>query len=199
MPTTPSPERRRAAAIAGHVGDVATAAAALADPQADVRIAGLRSLARLEELDEHALVRALADPAPEVRIAALELAARQAEPDLRAGLDDAEPMVVEAAAWALGERSDLGAVARLSEIATSHDEPLAREAAVAALGAIGDPSGLSAILAATRDKPAIRRRAIVCLAPFEGPEVDAAFARARSDRDRQVRDAVDELLGPEED
>jgi hypothetical protein len=70
---------------------------------------------------------------------------------------------------------------------------------VAALGAIGDPSGLSAILAATRDKPAIRRRAIVCLAPFEGPEVDAAFARARSDRDRQVRDAVDELLGPEED
>ena len=40
-------------------------------------------------------------------------------------------------------------------------DPLAREAAVAALGAIGHPDGLPAILAATSDKPAIRRRAVL--------------------------------------
>jgi hypothetical protein len=37
---------------------------------------------------------------------------------------------------------------------------------------------------------------VLALAAFEGPEVDAAWERARTDRDRQVRDAVDELLGP---
>ena len=45
-----------------------------------------------------------------------------------------------------------------------------REAAVAALGAIGDDRGLDAILAATTDKPAIRRRAVLALAPFVDPE-----------------------------
>jgi HEAT repeat protein len=71
-----------------------------------------------------------------------------------------------------------------------------REAAVAAIGAIGDELGLPAVLKATTDKPAVRRRAVLALAAFDGPEVDAAWERARSDRDRQVRDAVDELLGP---
>jgi hypothetical protein len=52
------------------------------------------------------------------------------------------------------------------------------------------------VLEATTDKPAVRRRAVLALAAFEGPEVDAAWERARTDRDRQVRDAVDELLGP---
>ena len=46
---------------------------------------------------------------------------------------------------------------------------------MAALGAIGDPAGLAAILAATDDKPAVRRRAVIALAPFEGAEVDAAL------------------------
>ncbi|MGZ0220404.1 MAG: HEAT repeat domain-containing protein, partial [Acidimicrobiales bacterium] len=85
---------------------------------------------------------------------------------------------------------------RLAELAQTHDDPLVREAAVAALGAIGHEDGLPAILAASSDKPAIRRRAVLSLAAFEGPSVDAAWERARNDRDRQVRDAVDELLGP---
>jgi len=85
--------------------------------------------------------------------------------------------VREMAAWALGELSptEPGAVAALSRTAESHDDPLVREAAVAALGALGDPAGLPAILAATRDKPAVRRRAVLALAPFDGPEVDAAL------------------------
>ncbi len=42
------------------------------------------------------------------------------------------------------------------------------------------PPALPAILTATADKPAVRRRAVLALAPFEGPEVDAALERARS-------------------
>jgi HEAT repeat protein len=104
---------------------------------------------------------------------------------------------VETAAWALGE---LGAAADaamtvgvLSDVARTHRDPLAREAAVAALGAIGDPAGVPAILAACHDKPAVRRRAVLALAPFEGPEVDAAIDAALEDRDWQVRQAAEDL------
>ncbi|MDQ4067891.1 MAG: HEAT repeat domain-containing protein, partial [Actinomycetota bacterium] len=78
-------------------------------------------------------------------------------------------------------------------VATGHHDPLCREAAVAALGAIGDEGGLPAILAATGDKPAVRRRAVIALAPFQGPEVDAALERALEDRDWQVRQAAEDL------
>jgi HEAT repeat protein len=116
--------------------------------------------------------------------------------DLVPLLDDPEPLVVEAAAWALGERAtaDGRTLERLSAVAVGHADPLAREAAVAALGAIGDEGGLPAILQATRDKPAVRRRAVLALAPFEGPEVDAALERALADRDWQVRQAAEDLL-----
>ena len=39
----------------------------------------------------------------------------------------------------------------------------------------------------------MRRRAIVALANFEGPDIEAALARAAEDRDWQVRAAVDQL------
>jgi HEAT repeat protein len=194
-----SSERRRAAALAGHRGDAATARLALGDPHAAVRIAGLRSLARLDALTDEQLRTALRDPAPTVRITALELSALRPTPPIERLLDDDDPMVVESAAWALGERPDAtpATIARLSDVTETHADPLVRESAVAALGAIGDERGLGAVLAATRDKPAVRRRAVIALVAFEGPEVDAAWVRARTDRDRQVRDAVEELLGPD--
>jgi HEAT repeat protein len=103
--------------------------------------------------------------------------------------------VVEAAAWSSGERepAEPGIVAVLARVGSGHDDPLCREAAVAALGAIGDPAGLPAILAATHDRPAVRRRAVLALAPFEGPEVDAAIERALQDRDWQVRQAAEDV------
>ena len=70
-----------------------------------------------------------------------------------------------------------------------------REAAVAALGALGDPEGLPAVLAACSDKPAIRRRAVLALAAFDGPEVDAALHAAQTDKDWQTRQAAEDLLG----
>ena len=192
--------RRRAAAQAGFLDDPTTALAALGDPDASVRIAGLRSADRLDELDTDRLVTLLEDPVPAVRITALDIAAHRHGPDIVGLLDDPEPAVVEMAAWACGERDGdpQPPTLRLAQLATEHDDPLVRESAVAAIGALGDKLGLPAVLEATTDKPAVRRRAVLALAAFEGPEVDAAWERARTDRDRQVRDAVDELLGPAE-
>lgn len=187
--------RRRAAAIAGHAGDEAGARALLADPDPAVRATALGALGRLGRAGAADVEAALADPSPEVRRRACRVAAGVAGVDLVALLDDPDAGVVEVAAWALGERAGAGgdAVARLSTVATTHGDPLCREAAVAALGAVGDERGLPAILAAARDKPAIRRRAVIALAAFEGPEVDAALERALTDRDWQVRQAAEDL------
>jgi HEAT repeat protein len=187
-------------ALAGHRGDAATVRRYRDDPVPEVRAAALGALARAGDLRPGDLEAGLSDPAPAVRRRAAELAAGRpgdAPPRLVPRLDDPDPTVVEAVAWACGERdpAEAGAVAALSRIATDHDDPLCREAAVAALGAIGDPSGLPAVLAATGDRPPIRRRAVLALAPFDGPEVVAALRRAREDRDWQVRQAAEDLLG----
>jgi HEAT repeat protein len=114
-------------------------------------------------------------------------------------LGDPDSDVAEAAAWALGELGtaalEAGAVVSLAATANGHTDALVREAAVAALGALGDPDGLAAVLAACKDKPAIRRRAVLALAAFEGPEVDAALQAALEDKDWQTRQAAEDLLG----
>ncbi len=78
-------------------------------------------------------------------------------------------------------------------IATGHDDPLCREAAVAALGAIGHEAGLDAVLGGMEDRPPVRRRAVLALSAFEGPGVETALRRALEDRDRQVRQAAEAL------
>ena len=119
--------------------------------------------------------------------------------DLLLATGDNEQLVVEAACFALGEvilhESLTLAVTRLSHLTLEHDDPLIREAAVAALGSIGDDDGLPAVLEACRDKPAIRRRAVLALAAFEGDDVDAALETALSDHDWQVRQAAEDLTG----
>ena len=66
---------------------------------------------------------------------------------------------------------------------------------MAALGAIGHNDGLGAVLRATTDKATVRRRAVIALAAFEGPDVEAALSTARHDRDWQVRQAAEDLSG----
>ena len=190
--------RRRAAAVAGHQGDAATARSFLADPDASVRATALGALVRAGALAAADLVAALTDPSAIVRARAAELAADvpgNVDPALAPILDDADATVVEAAAWASGERRppESGVVAALAAVTMGHDDPICREAAVAALGAIGDPTGLPTILAATADRPAVRRRAVLALAPFEGPDVEAALERALTDRDWQVRQAAEDV------
>lgn len=190
-------EVRRAVAIAGHTGDVVVARAGLASDDALVRVAALGALERLGALTDDEVRAALADSDAAVRRRACEAAGRRGggAVSLLGVLDDGDATVVEMAAFACGEQEDVGAevVARLAALVTGHRDALVREASVAALGAIGDEAGLAAILAATTDKPAIRRRAVIALAPFEGPEVDEALQRALTDRDWQVRQAAEDL------
>jgi HEAT repeat protein len=205
MAQAPEFARRRRAAAAGHRGDEPAARQALADTDPGVRATALTALARMGRMTAADGLAALGDPDPAVRRRACDVAARSPESVASAlsgavlgALDDPDATVTEVAAWALGEMSETTALpgvtlAKLSATATGHHDPLCREAAVAALGAIGDAAGLAAILAATTDKPAVRRRAILALAPFEGPDVDAALSRALSDRDWQVRQAAEDL------
>jgi HEAT repeat protein len=91
---------------------------------------------------------------------------------------------------------------------------MCREAAVAAIGAIAarpsseeipnqsdiggsedSPEGLEAVLSALSDRPAVRRRAVIALAAFDGPRVRSALAESLSDRDWQVRQAAEDQLG----
>jgi HEAT repeat protein len=192
-------QSRRLITLAGHAGDEETARRGLTDGAAAVRAASLGALARMGRLAPADLVGALADRASSVRRRACELSVGCPEVDLRGMLADPEPLVVEAAAWAAGERGDRAALDVVAQVATEHPEPLCREAAVAALGAIGDDRGLPAILAAQGDRPAVRRRAVIALAPFHGPAVDAALERAREDRDWQVRQAAEDLLDEQGD
>lgn len=144
------------------------------------------------------LESALADPDPGVRRRACEMTAGLSgsqPPSLLHALSSTDPTVAEVAAWASGEREppEPDAARALAQLATGHDDALVREAAVAALGAIGDPSTLPAVLACLDDKATVRRRAVIALANFEGDGVDAALARARGDRDSQVRQAAEDL------
>jgi HEAT repeat protein len=194
--------RLRTVILAGHAGDADAARLHLSDPDPSVRAAALSALARAGGLDPSALASALADPEASVRRRALEVAAASGLPadrvDLVPLLGDPDDRVVEVAAWALGEQTPANpaAVAPLCRLALDHQDSLVREAAVAALGAIGDPASLDTILAATGDIATVRRRAVIALAPFDGPEVDAALERARQDRDWQVRQAAEDLLAP---
>jgi HEAT repeat protein len=178
-------ERVRAAALAALVraGDVGVANATWISAAADGSAAVRRRAA-----DIAPLLSTRASGA-QVATALVEL------------LGDDDVTVVEAAAWALGElgagAAGADAVPRLAATVAQHTDPLAREAAVAALGALGERGGLAAILAACHDKPAVRRRAVLALAPFDGDEVSAALQRALEDRDWQVRQAAEDLLGPE--
>ena len=162
---------------------------------------------RLGALEDDFLVTAMTDPHPTVRRRAATIAAKHSAVPLLGLLHDQDWSVVEVAAWACGERehAEDDVLNRLVELATDRSiDPLVRESSVAALGAIGVDRGLDAILDATTDRPTIRRRALLALAPFLDPQharagaVAAALERALSDRDWQVRQAAEDLTPSDE-
>lgn len=177
---------------------------ARSDPDPRVRASALAALVRAAGTQRARSTWRVAidDSDPAVRRRAAELApqlgAGTARPLVRR-LADEDVTVAETAAWALGELGPVsrsGATEALVTVATHHEDPLAREAAVAALGALADPAGLPAILTACTDKPPIRRRAVLALAPFTGKDVEAALRHALTDKDWQVRQAAEDLLDP---
>ena len=210
---------RIAAATAGHRGDAAQIAAALAHPDPSVRATAVGAAQRAGLVDGIDVRSLLDDPSPIVRARAAEAAISRRDVDLRPLLVDASPTVVEAAAFALGERDDEPeSIAALAPVALTHDDDLCREAAVASIGALAagqttdtdagtDHSGagagnsaaveraLQTLLFAMNDRAPIRRRALLGLHQFDDPAAVAAVEAALDDRDRQVRTVAGELLG----
>ena len=193
---------RAATVRAGFSGDGVTLRSALRSANGAVRASGLGGLARCGQITDDDLESSSADPDAAVRrrvATVLGDGTSTAIPRRLAILvtlfDDTDPSVCEVACWAAGEWSELdtAAVEHLARIATDHDDPLCRESAVAALGSLGDPVGRTAVLGACDDVIAIRRRAVLALVNFEGPDVDAAMKRLLEDRDWQVRQAAEEL------
>ena len=197
--------------------------APLGDVDGPTRASALSGLARQSQLHPADLVAALEDDDGPVQRMGLALAATpkmmnpigMAEPptadDLRIDaallrlLRRTDHTVAEAAAWALGERHTLpddadadrpelvAIVTELADVAGQHPDAMCREAAVAALGSIGHPLGRAAAVAAMTDKATVRRRAVIALAAFDGPDVDLALSEATLDRDWQVRQAAEDL------
>jgi HEAT repeat protein len=194
--------RRRHMITAGHAGQDERARQGLRDPDAGVQAAALGALARLGALTVPDIAHALTTGPVAMRRratdAALSVHGRGARSSLYALLEqslaDPDPLVVVGAAWFLAERRVTAAVNALAVTTRAHDDVRCREAAVAALGAIGDPAGLPAVIDALEDKPTVRRRATVALAGFDDPRAEPALRRAAQDRDWQVRQAADELM-----
>ncbi len=191
--------------VAGHRGDRAVAETALQSGDPHLRAAAIGALARCGSLTPTHLTPLLSDEDPRVRRRAAQAAAQFRGLDLSLAITDIDPIVAEMAIWACGEHEQVSdsVLDLIITAATQSEEGLIRESAAAALGAIGDPRGLPAILTACADKPAVRRRAVLALAPFiDGPDHEQVFAalqRALADRDWQVRQAAEDIIPELED
>lgn len=209
IPAYAHTELRRSLITAGYrgdPGDLELIDACLDHDDASIRSVSLSAAGRVGRLTDARLISAFDDPEASVRRRAAELAANRVEVDLTPLLHDDDSSVIEVACWAVGEHVlvDDTVLERLTALSTAADDPLVRESATAALGAIGDRRGLRAILTACGDKPAIRRRAVLALAPFIGGTDDGEHAddeaavataidTALADRDWQVRQAAEDL------
>ena len=189
------PAVRRTVVTLGYAQNEPEARSFLRHEDSVVRELALGALHRMQSLTDADLELALHDDDRLVRRRAAELGALHPGVDLAPLLADLEPVVVEMAVWAYGEREqvDDNTLQTIISLTTDHDDQLVREAGAAALGAIGDERGVSAILSACEDKPAVRRRAVLALAPFSGPEIEAAIDTALTDRDWQVRQSAEDL------
>jgi HEAT repeat protein len=192
----------RAAAVAVERDPEVLSDVAVADPDARVRAVAIAALVRTapRRISGPVWRRAAHDDDALVRRRSAEVAPKLGRSApcsvLVELLGDVDAWVAEAAAYAIGEhpRPTRGAIAAVEHAATAHADPLVREAAVAALGAQGEPATLATVLRACDDKPAIRRRAVLALAAFDGAEVEARLQAALTDPDWQVRQAAEDLL-----
>ena len=200
-------ERRRRAILARHENselDESEIIGFLNDTAAVVREAALATVVKLNlDAGKH-IVNALEDADRGVRKRAVELVIDLSNNHEHISkvlvlLDDSSTFVVETVCWVIGEIGNnyenvAEIVSKVSQIALNHEDSLCREAAVACLGSLGHIDGLTTLLKVLDDKPNVRRRATLALAPFEGPEVEEALKRKLKDRDLQTRQAAEDLL-----
>ncbi|MCZ7532194.1 MAG: HEAT repeat domain-containing protein [Acidimicrobiia bacterium] len=140
-----------------------------------------------------------ADPSEPVRAAAAEklgLCGSRGLKALATCESDAAATVREATATAYGEIGDASALGWLADAASSDGDRQVREAAVAAIGAIGHPDGIDPLLALIADgPPQVRRRAIAAITVFDDPRVEPAIRRAALDRNPGVKEAAEMIVG----
>ena len=187
--------------LASHEGNTELLFTAFANDNDHIRSLALHGLLKNNALTDEQVRSAEVDPSRLVRHRLAQLGAVEPRINLSVLLHDVDFAVAETAAWSLGERVDVTAeeFALLLEGGAHHDHAIVRESCIAALGAIGDPRAVPVILQGCADKPAVRRRAILALAPFDGPEVTTALEKALLDRDWQVRQAAEDLLAIEKE
>jgi HEAT repeat protein len=194
------PDALTAIIVAGYRDDRETARSGLSSEDPHLRAAAIGALERCDCLSAELLEPFLTDRDPRVRRRAAQAAAKFRGLDLTPVISDTDPLVAEMGIWACGEQEHVtdSVLNLIITATTASTEPLVREAGAATLGAIGDRRGLSALLAACNDKPAVRRRAVLALAPFiDGPDNDlviSALTRALNDRDWQVRQAAEDII-----
>ncbi len=211
MSSTPAVERAARAGSLGHTRLAPEqrrelAAAVESDPDARVRAVALGALVRSgpRRAAASAWRAAASDRDASVRRRAAELApALGVEVPARRLVEllaDDDPLVAEAAAFALGEHPRAGragdrrpAPRRLDP----HRPARARGRRRRARAPGATRARATSCSAACDDKPAVRRRAVLALAAFDGPEVEERLRRALEDRDWQVRQAAEDLLAGE--
>lgn len=182
------------------------------DANEAVRAARLLALGRTKRLEPADVIVGLYDVSQRVRLCTLRLTAAHSSTHnsavrdaLRELVTGPDHLVAEAAAAALGETGneddsgvelavETATVGVLSKAVLEHPDKLVREAATAALGSLGHPDGLPAVLVANDDVATVRRRAVLALAAFDGPEVEQRLNAALTDRDWQVRQGAEDLL-----
>jgi HEAT repeat protein len=109
---------------------------------------------------------------------------------------DPDPTVRECLATAYGEIDSADAVPWLSSAARDDSDRHVKEAATAALGAIGNNAGLETLLLLINDgPPQVRRRAIAAITVFDDERVEPAIRRAALDRNPGVREAAEMVVG----
>lgn len=167
----PEESERRRAYAANAIGEFLSPAgvrhvarASIADPSPRVREAAIQALARLNhEGPELELGAALADPDENVRLSALQAALSvrvfSSVPDVVRRIDDPSPRVRRRAAEALGAMRVADSAAALAVLTDPNSEatPEVRQAAVWALGQLGDSAARPAVEAALDDPSSLVR------------------------------------------
>ena len=196
MSSTPAVERAARAGSLGHTRLAPEqrrelAAAVESDPDARVRAVSLGALVRSgpRRAAASAWRAAASDRDASVRRRAAELApALGVEVPARCLVEllaDDDPLVAEAAAFALGEHPRAGA-RRRSPACDAPPRPTPTRSCARPPSPRWAPGATRAtravVLAACDDKPAVRRRAVLALAAFEARSRGTAASRARGPR-----------------
>jgi len=145
------------------------------------------------------LVELLDDEEASLRAAAAEklgVCGNRGLVHLSAAQHDEEADVREAVATAYGEISDASVIPWLVEVGNDDQDRTVKEAAVAALGAIGSDEAIDPLLEfIAKGPPQVRRRAIAAITVFDDPRIEPAIQRAAFDRNPGVREAAEMVVG----